>query len=120
MRRRAFLRGAFAGVLAEGVVIAATRAEIAAFASPLAIGAPLLLDEPPPTPAVQAGQHLYNAEGELVAIIERFHVTRAAIETTAYGDEQRIFVTGPPSVTIEAVGVAAVDWRAGQPYLTAR
>lgn len=111
MERRSFLKGVFGGVTAAGVVVAASQAEIAAFASPLVKDAPIVLDVPSANPAIGAGEHLYNASGDLVAVVRSvsFHVDK--IDVTSFGDTNSVYVhKGPPRFDIHAEGIGAVEW----------
>jgi hypothetical protein len=69
MERRGFLRGLFGGLTSAGLLIAAEPQELAAFASPLGVDDPVVLDAAPVAPIVGEGDHLYNARGELVAVV---------------------------------------------------
>jgi len=119
MERRGFLKGVFGGITAAGLIVAAKPDEIAAFASPLVKDAPMVLDAAPlPSTMPSAGEHLYNARGELVAMVSAIHYTRDAIETTRASDTYRQYVQGLPQIHIEAIGVGTlVRTHAGFPEL---
>lgn len=88
MDRRLFLQGVFGGVASAGLIVAANQSEIEAFASPLKVGEPLVLDKPIPaerTETVTAGEHLYNAKGEVVAIVSSYGLGRGGIVIEAVG-----------------------------------
>jgi hypothetical protein len=72
--RRGFLKGLFGGVAGTGLIVLAKPSEIEAFTAPLVEGAPLVLDQPMADTAVEMGQHLYNAQGEVVAIVTELSV----------------------------------------------
>lgn len=76
MNRRTFLEGVFGGVAASGVIIQASRADIEAFASPLANGTPIVVERAPDIPVANVGQHLYNQHGECVAIVTSIDIRR--------------------------------------------
>jgi len=108
MDRRGFLKGVFGGVTAAGVIVAASPADIAAFASPLVREAPVVLDVPTKAPA-ESGEHLYNAAGELVAIIDSFNIRRQTIDVTMAGDLNRVYLPGRLDIDIHARWVGHVD-----------
>lgn len=119
MERRGFLKGLFGGVTSAGLVIAASQSDIEAFASPLVRDAPLLLDRPAVAPA-RCGEHLYNASGELVAIITELTLTRDPIEVTHAWDDKTMYVPGRLEIAIRAVGVGSVEWAGRTPMLRGR
>jgi len=71
MERRGFLQGLFGGLTSAGLLIAAAPNELAEFASPLGLHDPVVLDAAPVAPIVGCGDHLYNARGELVAVVSK-------------------------------------------------
>ena len=73
MDRRGFLHGLFGGVTSAGLIVVASPNQVEAFASGLVKDAPVLLDAPPQKPVV-AGEHLYNARGECVAMVTGIRV----------------------------------------------
>lgn len=112
MDRRGFLAGLFGGVTAAGIVVAASPSEIEAFAAPLVRDAPVVIDvAAASSPAPLVGEHLYNARGELVAMVTAIDITRDRIEVHDYcGAGNRIFVPGLLSVEIRAVALGEVEW----------
>jgi len=96
--RRGFLSGLFGGLVGAGVLVkAATVEEVHAFARPLAPDQPLVLGAPAvPLP----GQHLYNAQGEFVAVITSFRLPLGELTAHLVGalkwlpDEQRFLING--------------------------
>ena len=120
IERRRFLQGVFGGVTAAGVIVAATPAEIAAL-TPLVADHPVVLDTAPPVIVpTHVGEHLYNARGEVVGLIDRVSVDRDTIETTTLGDVGRRFIQGMERIRIEAVGLCTVECRAGRFELRGR
>jgi hypothetical protein len=75
--RRGFLAGIFGGLVSGGLLVkTATLDEVQAFAAPLAADAPLRVETPVlPFP----GQHLYNEEGQLVAVVTSFKATGSSL-----------------------------------------
>lgn len=113
MDRRNFLQGVFGGVTAAGLIVAAKPNEIEAYASQLLPKAPLMIDRPPKTPAA-IGEHLYNARGELVAIVRTITVSNEPIDVTTHWDEVSRFIPGRLTVEIEAIGLGVVEWDTNQ------
>jgi hypothetical protein len=111
MNRRGFIHGLFGGVTAAGLIVAANPKEIEAFATSVPPDSPVMLDQPTPKRAfVDAGEHLYNGRGELVAIVTSFTVTREPIEVTAYGMSESTYIQGLPNFEIIARGVGSIQW----------
>lgn len=111
MERRGFLKGAFGGVTAAGLIIAAKPAEIAAFASPLVRDSEVVLDATPMAVGVpQCGEHLYNGRGELVAIIKEIDLSCDSIEVSVWGDSQRSYIPGLQHFEIRARGIGSLEY----------
>lgn len=115
MDRRSFLKGAFGGVVAGGLILQATDAEVAAFANPLKRDEPLIVDTPaqPNTDGFPiVGKHLYNEHGEMVALVTEVVVTNNVIDVTTLRDSYRVFQPqGPMRLDIRAVGINSKYWR---------
>lgn len=109
MNRRGFLQGVFGGVTAAGVIVAASPADIAAFASPMVKDSPVLLDVPSVEPT-SIGEHLYNDRGELVAVVRKIELRHRPIDVTTAFDSQRIYVPGPRTFEIYAAGIGELAW----------
>lgn len=109
MERRGFLKGLFGGITSAGVLIAASPAEIEAFASPLVKDAPVILDVPPKV-MVEPGEHLYNAKGELVAIVTQITSKMEPEDVTLAGDSQRVYQPGRTLFELQAVCVGIIHW----------
>ena len=110
MDRRGFLRGAFGGVVASGVIVAATPREIEAFATPLVKNEPIVVDVLPPQQATSIGEHLYNEHGEIVAIITEIRVDIPQIDITPWGSDVQIYRPGLPyEISISAKGVGPLQ-----------
>lgn len=116
MDRRGFLKGAFGGVTAAGLIIAANADDIAAFASPLGRDASLVLDAPAALPAT-VGEHLYNARGELVAIITALTWRTPTVDVTAFGDTDAVGIMGVSEIEIRATGVCTIEHTSNGPLL---
>lgn len=101
MERRTFLKGAFGG-------------EIAAFTSPLARDAPVVLDVPAAPSPVAAGEHLYNAAGALVAIVTDVTVRRDTIEVEVFGGSERVVLPGLTHFVLQAEGIGAIEFHNGR------
>jgi hypothetical protein len=111
MNRRGFLQGIFGGVAATGLIVAAKPSEIEAFTGTLTKGAPLVLDRPVDRglQVVEAGEHLYNARGELVAIITDLNVSREIVDVTSFSDDYQRHWQRPPEIEIRAIGVCSLE-----------
>jgi len=118
INRRSFLKGAFGGVVAGGMILRATEADIAAFAMPLKHNEPLLVDIPPTSnkegfPIV--GKHLYNEHGEMVAMVTEVVVSSNHMDITSWNDSYQVFKPqGPMRLDIRAIGINAKYWRQGK------
>lgn len=109
MERRGFLKGVFGGITAAGLIVAAKPEEIAAFASPLARDVPILVDVPTvKREGLYSGEHLYNADGECVAVITEIRAHSPAINVTSAFDDIERYMAGLPTVEIRARGVSQV------------
>lgn len=110
MERRGFIRGVFGGITSAGLLIGGARDEIEAFAAPLVKQAPLVIDIEPlqRSGPIGHGEHLYNSRGELVAVVTAVHLTRAPVEVTSAFDNNRLFIPGVPTFSIEAEGVGGL------------
>lgn len=116
MNRRGFLQGLFGGVTAAGVIVAAKPSEIEAFTAPLVKDAPIFVDVPRAQP-VGAGEHLYNARGELVAVVMEISLSREAIDVTLASDLNRVYIPGRlMQYEIRAEGVGRVEMDVNRPY----
>ncbi len=103
MERRGFLQGLFGGIVGGGIVVAAKPEEVAAFAGPLVKDQPLTLDPAPkPTVVPAAGEHLYNAKGELVAIVTEVKLHTQRIDVTSAWDTNRTYIQGPQHIELRA------------------
>ena len=109
MNRRGFLQGVFGGVTAAGVIVSASPADIAAFASPMVKDAPVLLDVPAPIPT-SIGEHLYNEQGQCVAVIRSIDIHQDAIDVSMWGDSQMRYVPGLRRIDIHAHGIGDIVW----------
>jgi hypothetical protein len=105
----------FGGVTAAGVIVAASPADIAAFASPMAKDAPLVLDVPP-MKASSVGEHLYNDRGEVVAVIRSIDFHRQSIDVTMFRDSHQASMPGPLDFDIYAQGIGHVVWEDGSRF----
>lgn len=108
MDRRSFLIGTFGGVVATGVVVTASAAEVSRFAVGIPDGAPLVL----PSPRLEfgrvpeLGEALFDYMGNQVAIVYGVEVRVAPNESTS-PDGFRMFTPGLLSFTLTATG----SWR---------
>jgi hypothetical protein len=107
MNRRGFLQGVFGGVTAAGVIVAASPAEVEAFASPLARQTPLVVEHPS-VQFAHLGEFLYNARGECVAAITRLDIVRESFDATAFGDNNKVLVPGLQHIEICARGIGGL------------
>ena len=117
MNRRGFLQGVFGGVTAAGAIVLANPAEIDAFARGLPKEAPVMLGaSTPQTAFVDAGEHLYNAKGELVAIVKSMTIHCGSQDASMMNDAWAHYVPSTPHIDIQAVGVGTItrlrkEWR---------
>lgn len=105
MDRRNFLKGAFGGVTAAGLIVAATPAEVEAFASGLKPDQTLVVPESVPVPTVlpEIGEMLFNHKGEPVAILSRLHMDRDMISIGADRNGFEAFAPGAMRIKMEAI-----------------
>lgn len=122
INRRGFLQGVFGGVTAAGVIVAASPEDVAAFASP--VGSPVTLQQPTFSAYVTPGQELYNADGQIVAIVQNVTMQRDKIEVTTYSSLSPEYILGQLTIDIRARGVPheglAVDKQVRCPYCRSR
>jgi len=101
MVRRSFLGGVFGGLIGGGVLVKASSEDVAAFGHSLPVDHPLILEKKQPD-LPMPGQHLYNADGEFVAVITSFKLDGSYLTAHLVGalnwiaDEQRFKITGKP------------------------
>lgn len=112
MERRGFLKGLIGGITSTGLFIAAKPDDVAALALPHE--SPILLaPEPMVQPSIERGQELFNARGELVAVVTGVSLTSDRIETTTFGHTNRQYMPRPARVDlrVECLGYveASVD-----------
>lgn len=120
MDRRGFLKGVFGGVTAAGLVVAASPDEIRAFTQPLASHAPLMLAPVPKQQGIDLGEHLYNAKGELVAVVTAVNIYHDRLDVTSASDQGARFISGLMHVDIRAHGLGPVEWDAAKKRPTLR
>ena len=108
MERRGFLKGMFGGVTAAGVIVAASMEDIAAFANPLTRNEPVFLDAPRSS-MVDMGEELYNANGEIVALVKNVHIEHIREHSADFTN-----VAGPLSVRIDVQCVGPIRWKGVQ------
>jgi hypothetical protein len=118
MDRRGFLQGLFGGIAAGGVIVTATPEEVRAFATGAREGDPVLLDQPAQGGVVEMGQHLYNARGEVVALITEIVIGRDVVDVTTFHGAPRYVEQSRMTVEIKAVGVGDVEWHGFGLHLT--
>lgn len=101
--RRGFLQGVFGGVTAAGVIVMAPE-RVAAHFTP-EIGAPVTLVEPTYSRYVMPGDSLYNAQGQVVAVVRDVSRSRNAIEVTTFNSSTDEYILGILNIDIHAKGV---------------
>ena len=100
------LTGTLGEPVAGGVVVRASDAEVAAFASPGGRGAPVVAQyQPRPgTSAVPDGfatEILYNRHGEPVVYVSGVALECPRVEVTSFRDTERQFFDGPPELRVD-------------------
>lgn len=71
MERRKFLKGVLGGVVAGGIIVSATDADIMAFTNQgVGVGDQLEAASPLANPIIDLGHMLFNSDGQPVAVIE--------------------------------------------------
>lgn len=101
MDRRSFLKGTFGGIAAGGIIIAATDADIATFASVTPEGkevdiAPLLQ----PGAWAQVNDYVYNERGHIIGLVKHVQFDRQMIDVSRWQDSHlNMMAAGPMSVT---------------------
>lgn len=100
--RRRFLKGAFGGVTAAGLLIVGP--DVGAFAECVVPGEDIVCSHLPPAPfeGVDIGNILFNYKGEPVAVITDIKYDIPQLDVTRYGSFQREFVPGAPNITLRA------------------
>ncbi len=100
IERRGFLGGLFGGLVGSGVLVLASDHDIERFSVPL--GEPLTVSAP--APPVGCGDNLYNARGELVAVVTNLYgvmsetptlMARSVATSFEIGDRVRLFGRKP-------------------------
>ena len=108
IERRQFLQGVFGGVTAAGLVVAAPKHIVEAFHVPM--GSPLSIVEPTFACAVMPGDQLYNAQGQVVAIVDAVNTHRDKIDVTTHNDTYKKFIMGSLNIDIRARGLLYDEW----------
>lgn len=114
--RRSFLGGMFAGIIGGStMLVKATDADIAAFASPLKVGDPIrtveaeVMDSDAPTDGI--GSILFDYKGRPVAIITHMCMTREVMDMTSIFSDIRQYRGGSSSIEIRAQGCGEAQGR---------
>ena len=76
MERRNFLRGVFGGVAAGGLILKATDADVAHFASGLGMGSPVEAAYNIKPGIAELGNFVYDHKGAILGVISDFHYQR--------------------------------------------
>lgn len=112
MDRRSFLRGTFGGVVAGGIIVAASDAEIAKFASGVIPETPIDLS-PKPNDEVwaQMGEWVYNHKGQIIGVVNDIEVSDKPVGITSFANpHSEVMMSGLKRVTytVLASGFAPV------------
>lgn len=110
MERRGFIKGLISAVTSTGLVVSATPRELESFGAPAVRESPVVVAVPELVRAAEVGEELYNARGELVALVTQVTVHVGRLDVSHVGAAYRTFSPGLPEVEIRAVGVGPVDF----------
>lgn len=103
MDRRNFLKGTFGGIVGGGVILAASDADVAAFASGgTGIGQEMVSSHIPMAPVPMEGHILFNSKGDPVAVVTRIQWCRDPVDCTPIDSQRAVYVDGLPRVRLEA------------------
>ena len=111
--RRSFLQGVFGGVTSAGLIIAGSKDSLQAFTAEK--GAPVVLAQPEYSQMVTPGEQVYNAQGQVIGVVEGVSFQRNKIEVTTFNDAASQYVLGIPSVDIRVRGLLYDHW--GKPVV---
>lgn len=106
MDRRGFLKGAFGGVAAGGIVIAAAGADIEAFVSKVkkgdAVGAAATTNSGSCT-LPSAGEFVFNHNGLPIGIVEGYTSSSCIIDASSFGDTHSQLISGIGTVKMSVM-----------------
>lgn len=106
MDRRNFLKGTFGGLAAGGIIISATDADVALFASKAKPQDPVDLSLQLETHAwARLGELLYNERHQPVGIIREIQSNQSPVDITGAGEQYRTVMPGLRNV-IYTVGAS--------------
>ncbi len=107
MDRRSFLKGTFGGVVAGGVIVVATDADIKAFATNLPPDSVVQTAVTgPATPMPELGHIVFDSEHRPLGVISRTDVSCEKLDATPFGSPYRLYRAGPYTMefTVQAYG----------------
>src|SRR4051812_11277787 len=108
MDRRNFIKGTFGGIVAGGVIVAATDADIATFASNNRVDSPVDVNPQPELlqpEGVRYGEVLYNINGQPVGIVRSINFHREHTDISRAGDTYATLAPGLGNLTYDVVAI---------------